>query len=96
MVIVMTNNEFLSEVKEFLRIDGDEDDRQLTSIIIAAEDYIKNATRSDVDTKSELYKTAAKLLISNWYENREPIGKATTLAFSLESILIQLSVRSSD
>ncbi|WP_096199510.1 head-tail connector protein [Bacillus sp. FJAT-45350] len=87
---------FQEEIKQFLRIDGEEDNNLVTSLIVAAEVYIKNATRPDVDTTLELYKTAVKLLVSNWYENREPIGKATTLAFSLESILIQLSHCGSD
>lgn len=78
-------------VKEFLRIDGTEDDNQIDILIQASELYIKNATRPDVDTTSKLYELATKLLVCNWYENREPVGKADTLAFSLESILIQLS-----
>lgn len=88
--------QLLQEVKSFLRIDVSEDDTLISSLVIAAEDYIKTATRPDVDKTTDLYKTAVKLLVANWYENREPIGKASTLAFSLESILIQLSHRGSD
>jgi uncharacterized phage protein (predicted DNA packaging) len=84
----------LEEVKPFLRIDGDEEDNVISPLILAAEAYIKIATRPDVDTSNELYKIAVKLLISHWYENREAVvvgSISKSLEFSLQSILIQLS-----
>lgn len=81
----------LNDVKDFLRIDTNDDDILLTSLITASEEYIKNSTRPDVNTTSELYKIALKLLVSHWYENREVVGKDAILPFSLNSILIQLS-----
>lgn len=81
----------IQEVKDFLRVDGNDDDFLIDSLMATAEIYIRNATRPDVDTESELYNTASKILISHWYENREPIGKTSTIAFSLESMLIQLA-----
>ncbi|KWU66043.1 DNA-packaging protein [Bacillus mycoides] len=80
----------LEEAKEYLRVDGDEEDSLISSFITAAEIYIKNATSKNVDLKSELAKLAARILISHWYENREAVGKAEQLAFSLQSILVQL------
>ncbi|MFV1456976.1 head-tail connector protein [Bacillus mycoides] len=80
----------LEEAKKYLRVDGDEEDDLITSFIEAAEIYIKNATSKNVDLKSELAKLAARILISHWYENREAVGKAEQLAFSLQSILVQL------
>ncbi|MGE6344940.1 head-tail connector protein [Bacillus mycoides] len=80
----------LEEAKKYLRVDGDEEDDLITSFITAAEIYIKNATGKNVDLKSELAKLAARILIAHWYENREAVGKAEQLAFSLQSILVQL------
>ncbi|MGG5736733.1 head-tail connector protein [Bacillus cereus group sp. IBL03679] len=80
----------LEEAKEYLRVDGDEEESLISSFITAAEIYIKNATSKNVDLKSELAKLAARILISHWYENREAVGKAEQLAFSLQSILVQL------
>ncbi|OOR14196.1 DNA-packaging protein [Bacillus cereus] len=80
----------LEEAKKYLRADGDEEDDLITSFVTAAEIYIKNATSKNVDLKSELAKLAARILISHWYENREAVGKAEQLAFSLQSILVQL------
>lgn len=80
----------LEEAKGYLRVDGDEEDMLITSFIEASEIYIKNATSKNVDLKSELAKLAARILIAHWYENREAVGKAEQLAFSLQSILVQL------
>ncbi|PGT75447.1 DNA-packaging protein, partial [Bacillus cereus] len=59
----------LEEAKEYLRVDGDEEDSLISSFITAAEIYIKNATSKYVDLKSELAKLAARILISHWHEN---------------------------
>ncbi|PFB40896.1 DNA-packaging protein, partial [Bacillus thuringiensis] len=73
----------VEEAKKYLRVDGDEEDDLITSFVIAAEIYIQNATRQDVKLDSKLAKLAARILISHWYENREAVGKAEQLAFSL-------------
>ncbi|SHH05956.1 uncharacterized phage protein (possible DNA packaging) [Tepidibacter thalassicus DSM 15285] len=81
----------ISEVKEFLRLEQDytEEDMLLDNLITAAEEYLTNAGVNKDYTK-ELYKLAIKLLVSHWYENREVTGKADKLAFSLETIILQL------
>jgi uncharacterized phage protein (predicted DNA packaging) len=80
----------LEEVKTYLRIDGSEEDYFLTSLIMAAQEYIKNATGLTVDETNELHKLAVNLLVTHWYENRETIGSAGKMAFSLESIFLQM------
>ncbi|HEF1856063.1 DNA-packaging protein [Bacillus thuringiensis] len=80
----------VEEAKLYLRVDGNEEDDLITSFVIAAEIYIKNATSKNVNLKSELAKLAARILIAHWYENREAVGKAEQLAFSLQSIFVQL------
>ncbi|MED3090806.1 head-tail connector protein [Bacillus toyonensis] len=86
----------LEEAKKYLRVDGDEEDDLITSFVTAAEIYIKNATSKNVDVKSELAKLATRILIAHWHENREAVGKAEQLAFSLQSILVQLQYCESD
>ena len=80
----------LQEVKDFLRIDGVEEDVFLASLISAAKIYIKNATGIIADETNELHKLAVNLLVANSYENRLPIGKDEKLAFSLESVILQI------
>lgn len=80
----------LEEVKNFLRIDGDEDNILLASLILAAKIYIKNATDVVVDELNDLHKLAVNLLVAHSYEHRLPVGQEEKLAFSLESIILQL------
>lgn len=82
----------LDEVKNWLRIDFSEDDALLTTLISAAEEYLKNATGVEFDENNHLAKLFCMTLISDWYENREMIGKATDQTRPIiQSILTQLT-----
>ncbi|HDK7165937.1 TPA: phage gp6-like head-tail connector protein [Clostridium botulinum] len=88
----------LDELKEYLRVEGEDEDTTLSSLLLAAKSYIKNGTGLEEDMiKSdeikELYNLCLKILISHWYENRviETTGpNFHKLSFSVDSILIQL------
>ena len=90
----------LQEVKEYARIDIDEDDQLLQNIIIpAAIEYLKNATGKEYPPKDEegkeieytLEKIYLQLLISYWYEQRSPVGKVgEDFTNSTKSIMLQL------
>ena len=70
----------LQEVKEYLRVDIEEDDQLLQMLITAAVEYLKNATGKEYPEKDEkgnaityeLEKVYLKLLIAYWYEKRTP------------------------
>ncbi len=72
----------LEEVKEYARIDIDEDDRLLEALIVSAEEYLKNATGREYPETDEngnkihygLEKIYLQLLIAHWYEQRSPVG----------------------
>jgi uncharacterized phage protein (predicted DNA packaging) len=82
----------LDEVKNWLRIDFSEDDALLTTLISAAEAYLKNATGVEYDENNHLAKLFCMTLISDWYENREMIGKASDqIRPIINSILMQLT-----
>ncbi len=81
----------LDELKEFLRIDGTDEITLITGLQIAAEEYLTNAGIKK-DYSKELYKLAIKLLVANWYENRnaeseKPLSK---IPFGLDTIINQL------
>jgi uncharacterized phage protein (predicted DNA packaging) len=80
----------LEDVKIYLRIDGDEEDTLLESLLLASKEYIKNSVGTVVDEENNLHKLAVNLIVANSYENRLPIGQGEKLAFSLESILLQM------
>jgi uncharacterized phage protein (predicted DNA packaging) len=82
----------LDEVKTWLRVDFTDDDALLTTLINAAELYLKNATGVKFDATNHLAKLFCMTLISDWYENREMIGKATDQTRPIiQSILTQLT-----
>lgn len=77
----------LDEVKNYLRVDGDDDDALIESLITSSAAYLTNAGAQD---DGNLYKLAQLMLISHWHENREPTGKADKLAYGLAGIILQL------
>lgn len=81
----------LDEAKEFLKVEYNDEDALIQGLITAGENYIENATGKTFDSTNELAKLAVKLLVVNWYENREiNTDKANKIAFSLDVILTQL------
>ncbi len=82
----------LDEAKEWLRIDVEEDDQLINTLALAAESYLKNATGITYDSTNELAKLFCLVLIVDWYENREMMGKASEkVRHTINSILMQLS-----
>lgn len=65
----------IDEVKQWLRIDDNGEDQVLKNLIIAAEEYLKNATGKIFDSKNQLARLFCLYLITDWYENREFNGK---------------------
>lgn len=78
----------LEEIKNYMRIDEDYDDNLINSLIEAANLYMINAGVKKFE--NDLYKLAIKMLVLHWYDNREVIGEAKKLAFSLDNIITQL------
>lgn len=78
------------EVKQWLRIDGEDEDSTITMLMMAAESYLKNATGLPVT--DDLSKLFCMVLISDWYENRELIGRSPSeeVRFTIQSIMTQL------
>lgn len=83
----------LEETKGYLRVDGNEDDVLITSLIEAAEIYLSNATGNTFDDTNSLAKLFCWVLVTDWYENRElTIGKVGEKTRPIvESMLAQLS-----
>lgn len=89
----------LVDVKNYLRIDADYVDEDLTlkSLIDASEVYCKNAFGKDIDFQNPLVNLLRLVLISDWYENREYIGKSTERTrITIESIKTQLNFSGGD
>ncbi len=85
----------LNEIKEYIRVDTDDDDEVLKSLKLSAEEYLKNSGIS-VDYSNNLYCTAIKMLIANWYDTRDSIGGKDTISAMFKSIITQLSLSGGD
>lgn len=82
----------LKELKEYLRIDFEEDDILLQTLLLASEEYLLN-TGIKKDYKKFLYGLAVKILVKHWYDNRDCIVAGNInnkLEYSLNAILTQL------
>lgn len=82
----------LEEAKEWLKVDFSDDDATIQRLINAAEKYLKNATGNTFDSSNELAQLFCLVLVADWYENREMIGKVSDkIRHTVDSILAQLS-----
>lgn len=66
----------LDSIKDFLRIDTDYEDAQITSLINSAVDYIEVATglTAEEQATEPLCGTVQKFIVANWYANRDNGG----------------------
>ena len=83
----------LDEAKAFLKVDYNDEDLTIESLIMASEMYLKNATGKEFTNKNQLAVLYCKVLINEWFSNRELMeGKDVSekVRFTLQSILLQL------
>ncbi|MFR7993341.1 MAG: head-tail connector protein [Clostridium sp.] len=83
----------IDDAKAFLKVDYNDEDLIIESLIIASEEYLKNATGKEFTSKNKLAVLYCKVLINEWYNNRELMDKKSVsdkIRFTLQSILLQL------
>lgn len=82
----------LGEVKEYLRVDGDEEDRTISGFIIAAEEYMRNSGVKS--TEGELYKVVVYMLVALFYEHRDTAADKVDIPPVIINFIAQLATRS--
>lgn len=82
----------LEVAKKWLRVDGDDEDSIIETLIGAAETYLHNSTEVEFDSTNQLAKLFCLVLCADWYENRDLIGQQPSdkVRFTIQSILAQL------
>ncbi|MCH4891185.1 phage gp6-like head-tail connector protein [Acidaminobacter sp. JC074] len=83
----------LAQAKEFLHLDVEDHDEDaiLNIIIKAAEEYLKEATGKSFDATNNRAVLFMLVLINDFYENREMIGKPSDkVRETITSIKLQL------
>ncbi|MBP1967980.1 putative phage protein (predicted DNA packaging) [Virgibacillus natechei] len=81
----------LELAKEYIRIDGSDEDLTIQMLIDTAKQYIKSATNVDFTENNHAYKMVVLLLVVRWYENRG-MEQADELDFTLSSMLLQIEL----
>jgi len=83
----------LAQAKEFLHLDVEDTDEDgiLNIIIGAAEEYLIEATGKTFEVSNNRAVLLVMVLVTDWYENREMIGKPTDqVRKTVTSIIYQL------
>lgn len=87
----------LDEVKEYLKIDYDDEDILLIALIKAAEAYLFNASGKKFDEENELAKLYQMILVNEWFKDRglmisssKKLNVNEKVRFTLQSIMLQL------
>lgn len=83
----------LEESKTWLRVDSDDEDFEIQSLIDASEAYLFNATGRIFDNTNALARLYCRVLICDWYENRGLMADSKSsekVRFTLSSIMMQL------
>lgn len=83
----------LEEIKNYLRVDYNDEDPYIQELIQASELYLKNVTGKVYDSTNPLAKLYCKALITDWFENRGLIsesGDSDKVRHTLQDILSQL------
>ena len=86
----------LEELKAFARVDFADDDTLITSLGIAAREFIEQATGRDYSSAEAVVPEKAKIAIqslaAHWYEFREPViaSAVTTVPMHVKSLIAQL------
>lgn len=82
----------LIETKTWLRVDGADEDTLIQTLISAAETYLLNATGNKFDNTYSLAKLLCLVLVAEWYENRQALGRMTDrIRPTVESMVAQLA-----
>lgn len=83
----------LQHVKDYLRVDYDEDDHLITGFIAGAKEYLRGAGVTD-QQNNELYNIVILMLVALFYENREVTDKDIKIPTVIQNFIVQLSVQS--
>ena len=79
----------LKKAKDYLRIDYEEDDEFIRSLIAASKIYLQNACGEF--KSNELTDLAQLILIEHWNDNRTLVGKVNdTVKHSVDAIIFQI------
>lgn len=90
--MVEVNEKELNEIKEYLRVDAVEENPLIKGFILAAKNYLLHAGVPEPKEENKLYDLVTKMLVSLFYENREPSEKSVDVPPVIQNFITQLSI----
>lgn len=85
------DKELLAEVKNYIRVDHDEDDGEIELFILSGETLLKSkGIEKDYDNK--LYKIAIFMLVALWYDNRGYSGVINDIPYGISCVIKQINM----
>ena len=83
----------LDEIKLYCRIDSDDEDTLLLSLIETAKQFLQESAHIVYDEKNNLHEMCIKLLVANWYENRlVNQGNEKEIPYSISCVLNHIAI----
>ena len=79
----------LEEMKKYLLIDFDDQDNEIKELIYAAQSELATSGVPFPEIVNPLYNLAVKMLVSNFYEDRNSIG---TRGYKVDAIITKLAI----
>lgn len=85
----------LKTVKDYLRIDFDDDDTYLTQLIKLSKDYIYQQSGVEYNADDEVYNQAMLFCVSHFYGTKQPLTEkaVTNVPFTFDSLVKHISLR---
>ena len=86
----------IEKVKDYLRVDGDDDDSIIQTMMEAAKEYIVSAV-GEYDEKDKTAKILFCAIVQNMYDNRElmqsDIQQKKAIEYTFKSMILQLQMK---
>lgn len=80
----------LEACKQYMRVDGDEDNELIAGLMAAAKEYLDNAGIPEPEEATALYTMAVHSLTLHYYDHRDAVGGEAPLPLGLRPIINQL------
>ena len=80
----------LTACKQFMRVDGTDDDELITSLMTAAKKYLDGAGIPEPAEASPLYTLAVHSLTLHYYDHRDSVGDEASFPTGLRPVINQL------
>ena len=82
----------LANAKTYMRVEGNDEDAVIKSLLAAAALYLQNAGIEEPDEDAELYNLALWSLTLHYYDHRDSVGNEASLPIGLRPIINQLKL----